>query len=94
MVIDCGCPRSMVGKDWLNKYIAKHDLEMEDLEKTKCSQKFKFGPSQIYPSYAKVKLPIAVKELGNDNLIKRNIEVFILEADTIPLFAQPTMNAS
>ena len=61
---------------------------MEDLEERKCSQKFIFGPSKIYPSYTKLKLPIAVKELGNDNLIKKNIDVFVIEADNainIPL---------
>ena len=61
MVVDCGAPKTLIGEKYLEKYLKEHGLENEDLEKVPCKQRFRFGPSQMYISTEKAKIPIAMK---------------------------------
>ena len=67
MVIDTACPKSMVPKDWLMKYLEENGLEMNDLTRRKCKQEFRFGPSRTYISEEIVTLPITLKERNKDS---------------------------
>ena len=86
MVLDTGCPKSLVGRDWLKRYLQKNDLKMEELMVTTCSQKFRFGPSQVYTSKEIVSIPITVKEANKKDVFKKTfIEVFVLGTENVPL---------
>ena len=45
MVLDCGCPRSLMGRTEFEKIKKKYNFT---LAKTRNTEKFKFGPSRIY----------------------------------------------
>ena len=62
-ILDVGCPKSLVGKNWLNKYLMWKNLNMKHLKKRQCSQKFKFGPSKVYESTEIIEIPLNVKYL-------------------------------
>ena len=93
MVIDTGCPKSLVGRVWLEKYLEKNGIEKEDLKTKSGSEKFRFGPSAIYKSEEIVNLPIVIKEKGTeDGLVKLFMDVFVVNAENVPLlFGQNTM---
>jgi hypothetical protein len=40
MILEAGCPKSLVSKEWLEKYMRKYKLKKEQLKKVSCSQKF------------------------------------------------------
>jgi hypothetical protein len=61
MLMDTGCPQSLVGKGWVERYLEKNKILLEDLEVKKCSQKFRFSPSKVYKSTMLVRLPITVR---------------------------------
>ena len=44
LVIDCGAPYSLVGKERLRRYADVNSLVIYDLEKEKKVRSFKFGP--------------------------------------------------
>jgi hypothetical protein len=48
MVIDTGCPQSMVGQLWLEKYLKSMNLTKNQLESRTHSQKFQFGSSKVF----------------------------------------------
>ena len=54
MVVDCGAPKTLIGESYLHKYLKVNDLELENLSKVLCKQKFKFGPSQVFESTERV----------------------------------------
>jgi hypothetical protein len=86
MLVDMGCPQSMVGRTYLEKYLSKNKILMEDLEVKKCSQKFCFGPSKVYESTLLVKLPITIKQVRDESSFKKIfIEVFVVDAENAPL---------
>ena len=43
-ILDVGCPKSLVGRNWLNKYLMWKNLNMKHLKKRQCSQKFNIFP--------------------------------------------------
>ena len=40
MIVDLGAPCSMVGKNWLEKYVADHGVNVKDLKTEECIKKF------------------------------------------------------
>ena len=54
MVVDCGAPKTLIGESYLHKYLKVNDLELENLSKVLCKQKFKFGPSQVFENTERV----------------------------------------
>ena len=70
MILDLGAPCSLVGKEWLRKYLSENGIRLEDLEKKKSEKKFRFGPSKVYRSEVAYKMPIVVKT-------DEEIEVFL-----------------
>ena len=86
MVMDTGCPKSLVGRDWLMKYMEKNGLDKKNLQRKQCDQKFRFGPSKIYKSNEIVSLPISVKEKEKENeFVRVFMDVFVVDADNVPL---------
>ena len=70
MILDISAPVSLVGKKWIEMYLEEHELRMEDLNKEKCEQVFKFGPSKKYVSEERVELPMLVKRMdGKEDVL-------------------------
>jgi hypothetical protein len=61
MILDTGCPDSLVGKEWVEEYLKKRDLTKDQLKKMTCSQKFCFGPSKVFEAKEVLEIPITVK---------------------------------
>ena len=86
MIVDTGCPRSVVGREWLEKYLAFNDVKIEDLESKPCSQNFRFGNGPPYRSTEKIGLPVTWKEKDSENnFVKMIVETYVIGAKNIPL---------
>ena len=84
LILDVGCPKSLVGQKWLHKYLAWKNMSIENLKKRRCSQKFKFGPSKVYESTELIEIPLNVQQ--SDGVLTRvYLEVFVVDADNVPL---------
>jgi hypothetical protein len=82
MIVDTGCPSSIVREEWLKEYLEKRDMMKNKLKKVKCSQKFKFGPSKVYEATELVEIPMTVKLNDNEESFKKiTIEAFIVGAE-------------
>ena len=38
MILDTGCPKSLGGELWIDKYLRENNLQKKDLEVSKCKQ--------------------------------------------------------
>ena len=80
MILDLGAPVSVAGTEWMNQYLKDHNLELENLERYKCHQIFKFGPSRQYISKEMVHLPIILKTLdGREEVLQ--VFTYLVDAD-------------
>ena len=89
IIVDCGAPKTLVGERYLKLYMRKHNLIDADLEKMTCKQRFKFGPSQVYTSTERAKIPIIMKV--KDEYIKKIVDAFIIQAEVPFLLGMNTM---
>jgi hypothetical protein len=94
IIFDTGCPSSISGNKWINEYLKYMEIEKDDLELEECSEKFTFGPSEIYEAKEKIKIPIKMKTNEEiDKFKETEIETFIIKSDEIPLLCgKNTMN--
>ena len=56
IIVDCGCPRSLMGTEEMNKL--KQTVEVEEI--TVKEEGFRFGPSRVYISKKKVRFPMRI----------------------------------
>ena len=62
MVVDLGCPNSVLGKSDVQRFIKSlSHLQQENLQFVSAEDKFKFGPSGPYRCDRKMKIPIGWK---------------------------------
>ena len=40
MILDLGAPCSLVGKDWLDKYVEENGMKKENMKTIECNKKF------------------------------------------------------
>jgi hypothetical protein len=86
MIIDTGCPNSIVGNKWLNEYLKKMKIKKSDLKSKKCQEKFKFGPSSEYKATEKIEIPITIKVIDKEETFEEaKVEAFVIETEEIPL---------
>ena len=79
MITDIGCPRSVIGRKDLDRFIGSLSKHQQDkLEIQEVDENFKFGPSGPYRCFRKIIFPIAT----TSNQLAA--EVAIVEAD-IPM---------
>ena len=74
MIVDCGCPRSLMGSKEYNKMKDKYSTEKIDAK----DQKFRFGPSKVFKSEFKVRFTMKV---GSSNI---QADFFVVDGD-IPI---------
>ena len=61
MILDIGCPKSLMGISEYCELFDKLSVEERKLvRKYPCLKKFKFGPSRVYESSYQVRIPIAL----------------------------------
>ena len=89
LVVDCGAPKTLIGKKHLKEYMKHHSLVDEDVEKVPCKQRFKFGPSQTYISTEKAKIPIVMKVKNGFSM--KTVEAFVIQAEVPFLLGLNTM---
>ena len=58
MILDLGAPVSLAGKEWMDKYLKDHELEVRDMKVLEFYQIFRFGPSKQYVSRTMGELPV------------------------------------
>ena len=89
MLIDCGCPKSMIGRDQLMKYLKSQGILIENLQSKKSEvSKFKFGET-VYESNEIVKIPIKIKDSEEKSHILM-IDVHVIEGSVPFLFGKDT----
>lgn len=74
MIVDCGSPKSLVGFKEYHRLNNEYSTEKLDAK----SKKFRFGPSKVYESELKIRIPMKV---GN---IEIGAEFYVVRAD-IPI---------
>ena len=83
MILDLGVPCSLVGKDWLDKYVKENGMKKENMKTIECRKKFRFGPGKIYIVDKKYVIPMVTMSSQNKELI---LDVQACEVDTsVPL---------
>ena len=76
LVVDCGCPKTVTGKPWMDAFIeSKGDILVK---REKEDELFRFGPSDIYRSDMNYEIEVCIGKL------KEKIKVSVVDAD-IPL---------
>ena len=61
MIVDCGCPRSLMGNKEYEKLKTNFETTSESVDK---EERFKFGPSRVYNSQVKVKIPMKLGKVS------------------------------
>ena len=85
-VIDSGCTKTVVGRNWVNYYYDTLDDKQKKLMITeKCSTPFKFGDGKEIMSKEKVKIP---GRIGKNNIL---IESNIVECELPLLMSKPSL---
>ena len=83
MISDNGAPLSIVGKPWLEIYLNENDLSKDELVSEDVNEHFKFGPSRVYHSTKRYKIPLMVCD-KEDRKVKMAIKAYEVNVD-IPL---------
>ena len=93
MIVDTGCPKTLVGREWLDRYLCVNDIRKEDLESKFCSQDFRFGNGPVFNSAEIISLPVAWKEKDvEDGYVKMVVETYVIDTKNIPfLFGKNTL---
>ena len=60
MIVDSGAPLYIVNERWMKKYIEEKEVSVEELEKTCCDRRFRFGEN-VYLSNSEIRFPIVIK---------------------------------
>ena len=90
MILDLGAPVGLAGKDWMDRYLKEHELEMRDMKMSECYQVFRFGPSKQYVSKVMMELPVIVRRMdGKEDVLK--IFTYLVDADVPFLCGKITM---
>ena len=85
MIVDTGCPKTLVGRDWLARYLCANDIRKEDLESRSCSQNFRFGDGPVFHCTEIVSVPVVWKEKDTeDGYVSMIVETYVVDARNIP----------
>merc|ERR1711873_262862 len=80
MILDLGDPVSVSGRKWMEEYLERHGMTLQDLNQVRCYQKMTFGLSRQYISRLKVDLQVTVRDVnGKEDTLK--VQTYIVEAD-------------
>ena len=60
MLIDSGAPKSVVSKDWIERYLKDMKVSEDDIKKRSCYRRFKMGET-TYLSEVEIIFPIVLK---------------------------------
>ena len=67
MIIDIGCPRSLMGKKEYEKFLKSlTSSDRARIKEFKACEKFRFGPSRSYDSFLRVEMPLDLEGVTID----------------------------
>ena len=67
MIVDIGCPRSLMGKKEYRKMLnSLSSSELARIREFKTCEKFRFGPSRVYESWLRVEMPMDLEGVTID----------------------------
>ena len=82
-ILDYGAILTVSGADWTEAYIKRNNLNWEDLDPGKSTERFRFGDGGPMSTKMTVRVPFIVTDAyGNDRMIK--IKVYVVNAK-VPL---------
>jgi hypothetical protein len=91
MIVDTGCPNSIVGNSWLNEYLKKRNVNKNELKSENCLERFRFRPSKEYEAVKIIEIPITIKTSNKKETFEEvKIEAFVIETEEIPLLCGKT----
>ena len=80
MLIDCGAPKSVVSKKWIEEYLREMRVKEEDIERS-CCRRFRMGET-TYISEVEITFPIVLKTDEGDYM-RRMVKAYIIEAERV-----------
>ena len=82
MIVDCGCPRSLMGDKEYANLSKSYNTEVKSIRN---NERFRFGPSKIYESEFKAKVPMKVGDFTF------NAEFFVVKGNIPMLLGNDVM---
>ena len=91
MILDPGAPMSLVGRPWIEEYLAEFDYMIKDMVSSKCYQVFRFGGiDKRHVSTLMIQLPLILRNtLGREELI--SAQVYVIDGDVAFLCGTKTL---
>ena len=68
MILDLRVPCSLVGRDWLDRYVEENGMMKENMKTIACRKRFRFGPGKIYVASKKYVSPMVTMSSMNEEL--------------------------
>ena len=87
--MDIGALVSLVGRDWVERYLRENELGWEKMKTYECNQAFKFGPSKKCVCKVKMEVPLVVKTLEGGTEVLW-VVAYIVDAD-VPFLVGKSM---
>ena len=81
ILIDCGAPKSVVSKEWIEGYLKDMKVDESEIEKKSCCRRFRMGET-TYLSEVEIRFPIVLKT-DNGDYMKREVTAYIIDADRV-----------
>ena len=63
MTMDCGAPKNVVGKRWLQEFVKENGLCNEKMNPRKVNEKFLFGSGELFHANTQVDIPVSYTHL-------------------------------
>ena len=60
MLVDCGAPKSVVSKKWIDSYLGEMKVDENEVERRSCCRRFRMGET-TYVSEVEITFPIVLK---------------------------------
>ena len=81
MLLDSGAPKSVVSKDWIERYLKDMKVDESEIEKKSCCRRFRMGET-TYLSEIEIRFPIVLKTDGGEYM-RRQVTVYIIDAERV-----------
>ena len=65
MLVDCGAPKSVVSREWIEGYLKDMKVDEDEIEKKSCYRQLRKG-EMTYLSEVEIRFPIVLKTDNGD----------------------------
>ena len=81
MLGDCGAPKSVVSREWIEGYLKDMKVDESEIEKKSCCRRFRMGET-TYISEIEIRFPIVLKtDVGE--YMRRQVTAYIIDAERV-----------